>query len=67
MNVPFPVKVYVASHQLLVIVIASLAPVRVAITSPLVAVLGEYVIVAVGGVRSTSAINLAKPKRGILL
>ena len=52
MNVPLPVKVYVASHQLLVIVIASLAPVRVAITSPLVAVLGEYVIVAVGGVLS---------------
>ena len=54
LNVPLPVKVYVVSHQLLVMVIASLAPVRVAMTSPLVAVLGEYVIVAVGAVRSST-------------
>ena len=50
MNDPFDVKVKVLDPELLVIVIGSDAPVRVATTDPLVARSVEYSMVAVGAV-----------------
>ena len=51
-NEPLAEKVYVFEPELLVIVIFSLAPVRVATTDPLVVTDGEYSMVAVGVTRS---------------
>ena len=48
MNDPLALKVYVFDPELFVMVMFSLAPVRVATTAPLVVTDGEYVTVAVG-------------------
>ena len=53
-NVPFVEKTYVLLPVLFVIVIDSLAPVRVAVTLPLVVESVEYVTTAVGAVVSTT-------------
>ena len=47
-NDPLALKVYVFDPELFVMVMFSLAPVRVATTAPLVVTDGEYVTVAVG-------------------
>ena len=48
MNDPLALKVYVLDPELFVMVMFSLAPVRVATTAPLVVTDGEYSTVAVG-------------------
>ena len=50
--VPLTVKVMVVRPELLVIVMGSDSPVRVAVTDPVVVTRVEYTTVAVGGVRS---------------
>ena len=61
-NDPLALKVYVSEPELLVIVIDSLAHVRVATTDPLVVTDGEYSTVAVGVVVSIFAtVAVAEP------
>ncbi len=50
--VPLTVKVMVVRPELLVIVMGSDSPVRVAVTDPVVVRIVEYTTIAVGGMRS---------------